>query len=84
MKIVTIKLRDEQAAAIEQAVADGGFASPSELVRAAIEDFLTAPINYDPDALARDVADHQAEKARGDAGYTPETARRWLREARST
>lgn len=84
MKSVTIKLPDEQAAALEQAVVEGGFASPDELVRAALEDYLTVPIDYDPDALARDIAGHQAEKARGEAGYTPEAARAWLRDARST
>jgi Arc/MetJ-type ribon-helix-helix transcriptional regulator len=83
MKTVTIRLPDEQAAALEQAVADGGFASPSELVRVAIEDFLTAPTDYDPDALARDIAEHRAEMARGEAGYSPEEARAWLRDART-
>jgi Arc/MetJ-type ribon-helix-helix transcriptional regulator len=68
MKTVTIKLSDEHAAALDRAVAEGDFASPSELVRAAIEGYLTAPIDYDRDALARDIAEHQAEKARGEPG----------------
>jgi Arc/MetJ-type ribon-helix-helix transcriptional regulator len=83
MKAVTINLPDEQVAALERAVAEGDFASPSELVQAAIEDFLTAPIGYDRDALARDIAEHQAEKARGESGYSAEAARAWLRAARS-
>lgn len=84
MKAVTITLPDEQAAALERAVADGGYASPSELVVAAIEDFLTTPVGYDPEALARDVAGHAAEKALGDAGYSPDQARAWLGAARLT
>lgn len=83
MRIVKIQLSDEEADALERAVTDGGFVSPTELVRAAIEDFLTAPIDYDRDALARDVAEHEAEKARGEGGHTPEEARAWLRDARS-
>ena len=83
MKTVKIELPDEEADALERAATDGGFASSSELVRAAIEDFLTAPIDYDPEALDRDVAEHQAEKHRGEAGHTPEQARAWLQKARS-
>jgi Arc/MetJ-type ribon-helix-helix transcriptional regulator len=83
MKTVKIELPDEEADALERAAADGGFGSPSDLVRAAIGDFLTAPIDYDAEALARDVAEHQAEKARGGTGYTPDEARAWLRNARS-
>lgn len=83
MRIVRIELPDEEAAALERAAVDGGFASPSELVRAAIEDFLTAPVDYDANALARDIAAHRAEKDRGDAGHSPEAARTWLHAARS-
>jgi Arc/MetJ-type ribon-helix-helix transcriptional regulator len=84
MKTVTIELPDEQAAALEQAVADGGFASAAAFVRAAIQDFAVSPIDYDPDALARDVARHRAEKSRGDGGHSPAAARTWLRSARPT
>ena len=83
MKRVTITLPDEQAAALDRAVANGGFASPSEFVAAAIEDFLTAPVEYEQDALARDIAEHQAAKARGEVGYTADEAREWLLSARS-
>jgi Arc/MetJ-type ribon-helix-helix transcriptional regulator len=83
MKIVTIELPDEAAAALERAVADGGFVSPSELVRVAIEDFLTAPVDYNREALARDVAQHRAEKAGGETGCTADEARAWLRATRS-
>jgi hypothetical protein len=38
-----------------------------------IEGFLIAPVDYDREALARDVAQHQAEKRRGEVGHTPET-----------
>lgn len=84
MKTVTIELPDEQAAALEQAVTNGGFASAAEFVRAAIEDFAASPIDYDPGALARDVAQHRAEKSGSDGGHSPEAARAWLRSARST
>lgn len=83
MKTVTITLPDEQAAALDRAVADGDFDSPSELVLAAIEDFLTVPVAYDGDALARDIAEHRAEKARGEAGHSLEAARTWLGARRS-
>lgn len=83
MKTVKIDLPDEKADALEQAAKDGGFASSSELVRAAIEELLTVPVEYDDDALARDVAEHQAGKQRGEAGFAPADARVWLRDARS-
>lgn len=88
MKTVKIELPDEDADALERAAMDGGFASSSELVLAAIGDLFTAPpvgaqVAYDPDALARDVAEHKAAKRRGDVGFTPEEARAWLKANRS-
>ena len=86
MKTVKIELPDEDADALERVAVDGGFASSSEFVLAAIGDLITAitaPIAYDPDALARDVAEHKAAKRRGDAGFTPEEARAWLKANRS-
>ena len=83
MKTVKIELPDEDADALERVAVDGGFASSSEFVLAAIGDLITAPIAYDPDALARDVAEHKAAKRRGDAGFTPEEARAWLKASRS-
>lgn len=81
MKTVKIELPDEDAEALARAAVAGGFASPSELARVVIEDFLIAPVAYDPDALARDIARHRAEKARGEAGLAADAARRWLRDA---
>lgn len=83
MKTVKIELPDEEAEALARAAAAGGFASPSELAKAVIEDFLTAPVEYDREALARDIAQHQAEKQRGEIGLTAEEARAWLRNASS-
>jgi Arc/MetJ-type ribon-helix-helix transcriptional regulator len=83
MKTVKIELPDEAADALARAAAAGGFASPSELARVVIEDFLIAPVGYDRDALARDIAQHQAEKQRGEVGFTPEEARARLRNASS-
>ena len=82
MKTVKIELPDDEADALARAAAAGGFASSSELARV-IEDFLVAPVDYDGDALARDIAQHQAEKQRGEVGLTPEEARAWLRNERS-
>ena len=79
MKTVKIELPDEDAEALARAAAAGGFASSSELARVVIEDFLTAPGAYDGEALARDVARHQAEKRRGEAGLGLDQARAWLR-----
>ncbi len=83
MKTVKIELPDEDADALERIAVDGGFASSSEFVLAAIGDLITASIAYDPDALARDVAEHKAAKRRGDGGFTPEEARAWLKADRS-
>lgn len=83
MKTVKIELPDEEADALERAAMDAGFASSSELVLAAIGDLITAPIAYDPEALARDIADHKTTKRQGDAGRTPEEARAWLKAART-
>ena len=84
MKTVKIELPDEEADALARAAVECGFASPAELARAAIEDFLAAPPEYDPDELERDIAEHQAEKARGEPGLTPEEARILLRNAAET
>lgn len=83
MKTVKIELPDEDADALERAAMDGGFASSSELVLAAIGNLITAPVAYDPDALARDVAEHKAAKRQGNVGFTPEEARAWLKASRS-
>jgi Arc/MetJ-type ribon-helix-helix transcriptional regulator len=83
MKQFTIVLPDEQAAALDRAVIERDFATPSDLIVTAIEQLLSAPFAYDPDALARDIAEHQAEKARGEVGYSPEEARAWLAAQRS-
>jgi Arc/MetJ-type ribon-helix-helix transcriptional regulator len=82
MKTVKIELPDDAADALERAAAEGGFASSSELVLAAIGDLISAPVAYDPDALARDVAEHKAAKRRGDVGLAPGEARVWLKNAR--
>lgn len=83
MKTVKIELPDDQAEALDRAAAEGGFASSSELVLEAIGDLISAPrADYDPDALARDVARRRAAKRRGEAGLSPAEARVWLRNAR--
>jgi hypothetical protein len=79
MKTVKIELPDDAADALARAAAASGYASPSELARAVVEDYLVAPVHYDADALARDVARHQAEKRRGEGGLTSDEARAWLR-----
>jgi Arc/MetJ-type ribon-helix-helix transcriptional regulator len=82
MKTVRITLSDAQAAELDRAAASGGFPSPSDLVLAAIADFVTEPVAYDRDALQRDIAEHRAAKERGDTGLTADAARDWLRAAR--
>ena len=79
MKTVKIELPDDEADALARAASAGGFASPSDLARVAIEEFLVAPVGYDPDALAREIARHQDEKRRGVTGYTLDEARARLR-----
>jgi Arc/MetJ-type ribon-helix-helix transcriptional regulator len=78
MKQFTIVLPDEQAVALDFAVIEGDFATPSDLIVTAIEAFLSVPFAYEPDALVRDIAEHQAEKARGEAGHSPQEAGAWL------
>jgi Arc/MetJ-type ribon-helix-helix transcriptional regulator len=83
MKTVKIDIPDEDADALERVAIEGGFASSSDLVRAAIRDLVAAPIAYDPEALARDVAAHIAAKRRGETGHAPDDARAWLKAKRS-
>ncbi len=68
MKTVKIELPDDKAEALERAATEAGYAFPSELVLAALDDFLAYPAPYDAAALARDIARHEAEKWAGDRG----------------
>jgi hypothetical protein len=44
---------------------------------------ISAPVAYDPDVLALDIARHRTAKRRGDVGMTLGEARVWLNNARS-
>jgi Arc/MetJ-type ribon-helix-helix transcriptional regulator len=68
MKIVSIRLSEERAAAVEAAVATGGYASPDELVEAALDAFLTEGGGPSADALEADI---DAFEARRQAGEKP-------------
>ena len=70
MKTVKIELPDEEADALERAAVECGFASSAELARAAIEDFLAAPPEHDPEEFESDIAEYEAEKARGEPTLT--------------
>ena len=83
MKSFRIDLPDDDAAALERIAAEEGFASSSDFVRAAVGDLIADPPAYDPQALARDIARHQAARRRGDPGLDPAGARAWLKDARS-
>lgn len=78
---IEIELPEAEADALERAVMEWGFASPVELARAAIEEFLAAPSEYDPEQLERDIAEHEAAKARGEPALTVEEVRALLRDA---
>ena len=76
MKTVKIELPDEDADALERVAVDGGFASSSEFVLAAIGDLITAPIAYDPDAWPGTSPPQGCETAGGCRFHTQEARAR--------
>ncbi|RAH96729.1 type II toxin-antitoxin system ParD family antitoxin [Acuticoccus sediminis] len=60
MKNVSISLTDQHAAAIEAELASGDYASVSEVVRAALREFLDRPTGPDLKQIDADIARYRA------------------------
>ncbi len=60
MKNVSISLTDQHAAAIDAELASGDYASVSEVVRAALRDFLDRPSGPSLKQIDADIARYQA------------------------
>jgi Arc/MetJ-type ribon-helix-helix transcriptional regulator len=65
MKNVSISLTDRHAAEIDMEIAAGGYASVSEVVRAALRDFLTPAIEPDMEQIARDITAYREARSAG-------------------
>lgn len=65
MKNVSISLTDQHAAALEAEVASGDYASVSEVVRAALRDFLDRAPRPDEAQMLADFEEMQADIAAG-------------------
>ena len=76
MKNVSISLTDRHAAEIELEIASGDYASVSEVVRAALREFLARAPDPGPEQIDRDIAHYLAERAAGVPLVEAETARR--------
>jgi len=76
MKNVSISLTDAHAAAIEAQLATGDYASVSEIVRAALRDYLEVRHAPDRAQIDADVAAYRAARARGEPLLSREDARR--------
>jgi hypothetical protein len=81
VKTVRIEFPDEEADALERAAVECGFTSTADLARAAIEEFLAAPPEHDPESFESDIVEYEAEQARGEPTLSAEEARARLREA---
>ncbi len=67
MKNVSISLTDQHVAEIEAQIASGDYASVSEVVRAALREFLARGRGPDPAQIDRDIAEYLAAQAGGEA-----------------
>ena len=81
MRNVSISLTDQHAAAIESEIASGDYASVSEVVRAALREFLARAPGPDVDIVQRDIAAYLASRDEGRALVDAKTARARLRAA---
>ena len=82
MKNVSISLTDRHAAEIELEIASGDYASVSEVVRAALREFLGRAPAPGPEQVDRDIARYLAERAAGVPLVDVETAEARIRAQR--
>jgi putative addiction module CopG family antidote len=66
MKNVSISLTDQHASEIEAQIASGDFASVSEVVRAALRDFLARPPGPSLDQINNDIAAYRSALESGE------------------
>lgn len=79
MKNVSISLTDQHASEIEAQVASGDYASVSEVIRAALRDFLGKAPGPDLEQIDRDIANYRRSLDAGDPLVSPSEARDRLR-----
>jgi putative addiction module CopG family antidote len=80
MKNVSISLTDQHAAEIAATIATGDYASVSEVIRAALRDFLRGPAWPGPEQIERDILAYEEGKARGDRTYSIDEVMAQIRE----
>ena len=81
MKNVSISLTDQHASEIEAQISSGDYASVSEVIRAALRDFLGKAPGPSLDQIDRDIADYRDALARGEALVEATDARSKIRNA---
>ena len=74
MKNVSISLTDQHAAQIELEIASGGYASVSEVIRAALREYLDRPPGPGLAQIERDIDAFLAEQAAGARGLPADAA----------
>lgn len=79
MKNISISLTDQHASEIEAQVSSGDYASVSEVIRAALRDFLGKAPGPSLDQIDRDIADYRDALTRGQAFVGASEARSRLR-----
>lgn len=79
MKNISISLTDQHASEIDAQISSGDYASVSEVIRAALRDFLAKAPGPDLDQIGRDVADYRKAMAAGENLVDPAGARARLR-----
>lgn len=65
MKNISISLTDQHASEIEAQIASGDYASVSEVVRAALRDFLSKPPGPSLEQIDRDIAAYRRDLEAG-------------------
>jgi putative addiction module CopG family antidote len=75
LKNISISLTDQHAAEIQACIASGDFASVSEVIRAALREFLNAPIGPSMEQINKDIREFEAHMAAGGKTYTIEEVR---------
>lgn len=78
MKTVSISLTDQQAAQIEFEIASGGYASVSEVIRAALREYLDRPPGPGLAQIERDIDAFLAEQAAGAPLHPIDEAEAWI------
>lgn len=81
MKNVSISLTDQHASEIEAQISSGDYASVSEVVRAALREFLTKTPGPTLDHIDLDIADYRASLKKGDVLVSATDARQRLQAA---